>query len=469
MRLINRVAATAAFLLILSALAAGAAPYAAMVMDARTGKVLHSRNADTRLHPASLTKMMTLYVVFQAVEGGEIGLDTKVRISRHAASEPPSKLGLKVGQRISIRHLIRAAAIRSANDAATALGEAISGSEAAFARRMTATAKQMGMSKTVFKNAHGLTQNGHLSTARDMTILGRRVIYDFPEYYHLFSRRTVDAGVATVRNTNRRLLTSFAGTDGIKTGYTRAAGFNLVASAHRGQKRVIATVFGGKSGKRRDDRVAQLLHMGFDRSPQHASVKPLPAIIWNGDAGVMLADGLRGLLPPQRPEWLARQFAEQTGVEGIDDAVQMAVLESVESVEAQGAADVGVVSPVPAPVALTTVVIGFPPPTPDRVKEDYRQSRLVVRANDGGPRNWGVVVGYFPSNYEAEKHLMSIALRIPNSGQPVERNIELVVHEGSERFRASFKKLNETEANMACTRLRAENEYCEFVAPTTSS
>ena len=155
-----------------------AAPYAAMVMDARSGKVLHAENADTRLHPASLTKMMTLYVVFEAVENGEISLDTKVRISKKAASEPPSKLGLRSGQRIKLRYLIRAAAVKSANDAATALGEAIEGSEAAFARRMNRTAKALGMTRTTFKNAHGLTEKGHLSTARDMTILGRHLFYD---------------------------------------------------------------------------------------------------------------------------------------------------------------------------------------------------------------------------------------------------------------------------------------------------
>ena len=128
-----------------------AAPYAAMVMDARSGKVLHAENADTRLHPASLTKMMTLYVVFEAVENGEISLDTKVRISKKAAAEPPSKLGLRSGQRIKLRYLIRAAAVKSANDAATALGEAIEGSEAAFARRMNRTAKALGMKRTTFK------------------------------------------------------------------------------------------------------------------------------------------------------------------------------------------------------------------------------------------------------------------------------------------------------------------------------
>jgi D-alanyl-D-alanine carboxypeptidase len=166
----------------MSALAVVAAPYAALVMDARTGEVLHSRNADTRLHPASLTKMMTLYIAFQAVERGEIGLDTEVTITREAANEPPSKLGLRAGQKIRLRYLLRAAAVKSANDAATAIGVALEGSEAAFARRMNRMAEAMGMTRTTFRNAHGLTESGHLSTARDMTILGRHVIYDFPEY-----------------------------------------------------------------------------------------------------------------------------------------------------------------------------------------------------------------------------------------------------------------------------------------------
>ena len=152
-----------------------------------------------------------------------------VKISKHAASEPPSKLGLKPGQRIKLRYLIRAAAVRSANDAATAIGEAISGSEAAFARRMNRTAKALGMTKTTFKNAHGLTEAGHLSTARDMTTMGRRLFFDYPDYYNLFSRRTTHAGTAEVYNTNRKFLAAYKGADGIKTGYTKAAGFNLVA------------------------------------------------------------------------------------------------------------------------------------------------------------------------------------------------------------------------------------------------
>mgnify|MGYP000556470919 CR=1 FL=1 len=272
------VALATIWMLVIVPLSAAAAPYAAMVMDARTGEVLHSRNADTRLHPASLTKMMTLYVVFEAVENGEIGLDTPVRISKHAASEPPSKLGLKAGQSIRLRYLIRGAAVKSANDAATALAEAIEGSEAAFARRMNRTAKALGMTRTTFKNAHGLTEAGHLSTARDMTILGRHVFYDYPEYYNLFSRITADAGVRKVYHTNRKLLQSYRGADGIKTGYTRAAGFNLTASAERGGERIIATVFGGRSTATRNAKVAELLDLGFRRAPSrvalHRPAKP---------------------------------------------------------------------------------------------------------------------------------------------------------------------------------------------------
>ncbi|MFM2357073.1 MAG: hypothetical protein RLZZ528_2809 [Pseudomonadota bacterium] len=272
-RLIGRVcveflAAVAIWVLVASGLSA--APYADFVIDARTGEVLHSENADTRLHPASLTKMMTLYIAFEAIERGEISLDSRVTVSEHAASQPPSKLGLKAGQKIALRYLIRAAAIKSANDAATAIGEAIEGSESAFAKRMNRTAAALGMDRSTFRNANGLTAEGHLSTARDMTTLGRHLFYDFPQYYNIFSRRSADAGVAQVASTNRRFLDSYEGADGIKTGYTVPAGFNLTASAQRGNKRIIATVFGGKSSATRNARIAELLDIGFGKAPNKA-------------------------------------------------------------------------------------------------------------------------------------------------------------------------------------------------------
>ncbi len=242
---------------------AHAAPFAAIIMDARTGEELWSQNADTKLHPASLTKMMTLYITFQEIQSGRMSLDTVVTVSKHAAAQPPSRLGLKPGQKIKVRYLIRAAAIKSANDAAAALGDHIGGSEAAFASRMTRTARALGMKNSTFKNAHGLTAPGHLSTARDMTLLGRHLFYDFPQFYNIFSRRTADAGVAKVVNTNSRFLDGYEGADGIKTGYTVPAGFNLTASAKRGDKRIIATVFGGTSTAQRNAKMVDLMNKGF--------------------------------------------------------------------------------------------------------------------------------------------------------------------------------------------------------------
>lgn len=275
-------AASILWLVMLAPLAAYAAPYAAVVMDARSGEILHARNHDTRLHPASLTKMMTLYIAFEAVKNGEIGLDTPVTVSRNAASEVCSCLGLRAGQRIALRYLIRAAAVRSGNDAATAIAEAISGSEAAFAARMNRTARAIGMNDTTFRNAHGLTHPEHLSTARDMTTLGRQLFYDYPQYYNLFSRRSTHAGIADVVNTNRRFLAAYSGADGIKTGYTRAAGFNLVGSAERGGKRIIATIFGGNSVAHRNARMAELLDMGFARAPTHVAVRKPPPPSYDG-------------------------------------------------------------------------------------------------------------------------------------------------------------------------------------------
>ncbi len=352
-----------------------AAPYAAMVMDARTGEVLHARNADTRLHPASLTKMMTLYIAFEAIRLGEITLDTQVRISEHAASEPPSRLGLRAGSTIRFRYLIRAAAIRSGNDAATAIGEAISGSEAAFARRMNRTARALGMTRTTFHNAHGLTEEGHLSTAHDMTIMGRRLFYDYPQYYNIFSRREEDAGIARVRNTNRAVLDAYRGADGIKTGYTRAAGFNLVASAERGGVRVIATVFGGQSAAWRNQRIMELMDLGFAEAPARATERrpSLPVYDNDGDhdgpvGAITLTSGLvtRSLRPLPRPGAVPALVAsappEPALLAAIEQAVGEALTpdaapegEAVAAVPAPGDSPLAAISPAPRPQTVATL------------------------------------------------------------------------------------------------------------------
>ncbi len=283
-----------ALLVVLAACAttqSGAAPYAAIVMDARTGETLYSKNADTRLHPASLTKMLTLYIAFEEIRRGNISLDSVVTVSKNAASQPPSKLGLRAGQKIALRYLIRAAAVKSANDAASAIGDAIGGSEAGFAKRMNRTAKAIGMQNSTFRNANGLTASGHLSTARDMNVLGRRLFYDFPEFYNIFSRRSTDAGMAEVANTNRKFLDAYKGADGIKTGYTNPAGFNLTASAERGNTRIIATIFGGQSTAQRNAKMAELLDLGFGSAPANAqTTKPAAPDYQGGDDLIASAD-----------------------------------------------------------------------------------------------------------------------------------------------------------------------------------
>ncbi|MEI4486157.1 D-alanyl-D-alanine carboxypeptidase family protein [Frigidibacter sp. MR17.14] len=268
-----------------------AAPFAAYVMDARTGETLYSENADARLHPASLTKMMTLYLAFQAIENGQITLDTPVTVTSKAANQAPSKLGLRAGQKIALRYLIRAAAIKSANDAAMAIGEAIGGDEDGFAAMMNKTARSMGMNDSTFKNPNGLTREGHLSSARDMSILGRHLFYDYPQYYNIFSRRTADAGIAPVYSTNAKFLNAYKGADGIKTGYTSMAGFNLTASAQRGNVRIIATVLGGKSTAWRNQKMAELLDLGFAKAPNSAPVqKPAaPALVAMADTDLPLS------------------------------------------------------------------------------------------------------------------------------------------------------------------------------------
>ncbi|CUH98914.1 D-alanyl-D-alanine carboxypeptidase family protein [Leisingera aquaemixtae] len=506
---------------------AQAAPYAAMVIDARTGEVLHSRNADTRLHPASLTKMMTLYIAFEAVRNGEITLDTKVKISRNAAAEPPSKLGLKSGQRIAFRYLIRAAAVKSANDAATAIGETLSGSEAAFTRRMNRTAKALGMTRTTFKNAHGLTASEHLSTASDMTTLGRHLLYDYPEYYNLFSRRSTNAGIREVPNTNRRLLAAYRGADGIKTGYTRAAGFNLVASAKRGNERIIATVFGGKSTTSRNAKVAELLDLGFRRAPSRAALRKPQRPAYQGAGNVVVAEADDGpahavagktirvsgqvetsLRPKLRPgasespvlvaaleealqtppaEAAAAEAVAETGAAPEETAPEQ--IENVQTVSADGALQRDAVrdsiavalaeaeaEPAPLETAAAATVIAAVQQVPFAgLRPAARPASLALA--EASPEPEPVVVTrlstsggrYWGINvglYSSRYQAEKVLLRTALS--------ELETLDGSLRkvantrrgFEANFLGMSQEQAELACRRLNARNVTCNPIGPS---
>ncbi len=512
-------------LVVVPAAGAMAAPYAAMVMDARSGEVIHSRNADTRLHPASLTKMMTLYVAFDAIRRGEISLDTMVTISRNAAAEPPSKLGLRAGQKIQLRYLIRAAAVRSANDAATAIGEAISGSEAAFAARMTATAKALGMNDTTFKNAHGLTAAGHLSTARDMTVLGRRLFYDWPQYYNIFSRQSTDAGVANVQNTKRRFLADYRGADGIKTGYTRAAGFNLVASAERGNKRIIATVFGGTSTAQRNRQVAELLDIGFQRAPNNVPVsRPAAPQIALAQAAASAPAAVRSVAAAvnRSPRPAARPIAvaavpTQEVIAAITDNIaeildEVVVAEAVAEVVTASSSDdpmdeegtttsalapvatlvpqarpeepeppvaVAAADPVAVEPELMMAAVAAPPPRPtetaevvasevevlaaltDEMTEEGDMPEVVTRVSSSGGRYWGVTVGSYNSRHEAERMLLRTALA---EASALDGALRRVVP-ASGGFQANFVGLSREQADLACRRLQARGTTCFSLSP----
>ncbi|MQB28772.1 D-alanyl-D-alanine carboxypeptidase [Agrobacterium tumefaciens] len=249
----------AAFITATSVQTAKADPkYAGIVIDAKTGKVLYGEDPDGLRYPASLTKMMTLYLTFEALNTGRISLDSKVPVSANAAKEPPSKLGVRAGGSITVEQAILALVTRSANDMATALGEYIGGSEDRFARMMTAKARALGMTRTTYRNANGLPNTAQMTTARDQARLGVALRQHFPQYYGYFSTRTFNFGKQVIGNHNR-LVGTVKGVDGIKTGYTRAAGSNLATSAQIDGRSIVAVVLGGRSSAARDATMRKLV------------------------------------------------------------------------------------------------------------------------------------------------------------------------------------------------------------------
>ncbi|TWI32878.1 D-alanyl-D-alanine carboxypeptidase family protein [Paracoccus sulfuroxidans] len=546
-------------------MAAISAPYAAYVMDARTGQEIYAQNADTRLHPASLTKMMTLYLAFSAIERGQVRLDSKFLVSTHAANQAPSRLGLKPGQRIELRYLIRAAAVKSANDAATTIGEGLAGSESKFAEQMTQMARALGMRNTHFQNANGLTATGHYSSARDMSLLGRHLFYDFPQYYSIFSRRTADAGIANVANTNRRFLDSYEGADGIKTGYTRAAGFNLTASAKRGNKRIIATVLGGNSTAHRNAMMAQLLDAGFGSAPnrvretrpappqvvverrvrrtvQVAANEPVAAAPQQGQtirmstssrptarassvavvtpaainaaveraqrapapaaappvqgqtlsasarptrkpgsrqietASVDEQDTRSGARPDTRPEGDQNDGAiSNPGLSSSARPVRSPRSDQSASlapaVAAPGAAaSLFVQSNAPQPESLAMLNSNAPAPrtetiilasmTPEDMNEPSEQE-IVSRSTNAGGRNYGVSLGLFRSQGEAEQLLLQTALQESASLGTAARQVANT----KRGFQANFVGMNKETAELTCNRLSARQQSCVIMGP----
>jgi D-alanyl-D-alanine carboxypeptidase len=254
--------------------AAAGGKYAALIIDANTGRVLHDHAADEARFPASLAKMMTLYIVFEQLQQKRLSPSTRITISENAADTAPSKLGLKAGSDIAVIDAVRALITKSANDIAVALAEHIGGSEDRFARLMTQKAKLLGMGSTTFRNPHGLPDSGQVTTARDMVTLALHLNDDFPQYFPLFATRAFAYNGSVYRNHNT-LLGRFEGIDGIKTGYTTASGFNLVSSVRRDGKHVVGAVFGGNTAAARNAHMRVLLSRALERASTHKTRRPM--------------------------------------------------------------------------------------------------------------------------------------------------------------------------------------------------
>ena len=283
----------------------GASNYASVVVDAKTGRTLYEKNADERRFPASVTKVMTLYLVFEDLERGRIRLDTRLTMSPRCAAQAPSKLGLRAGQTIDVENGIKALVTKSANDVACAFGDNLEGSESAFAERMTRKARSIGMSQTVYRNASGLPNPEHVTSARDLITLGRGIQDRFPRYYGYFGTRVFTYAGRSMPNHNR-LLGRVEGIDGIKTGYTNASGFNLLSSVKLNGRSIVAVVMGGRTGASRDNHMRELIAInlpkaqpGFRTAPLVAEAAERPSIFRTRPA--VMADVPAPLAAPLAP------------------------------------------------------------------------------------------------------------------------------------------------------------------------
>lgn len=309
--------------------------YAAIVVDSQTGEVLHAEHADAQRYPASLTKMMTLFMIFEALDRKKIGLDSEWKVSAFAAGQSPTKLGLQAGRTIAVRDVILGLVTKSANDAAVVAAENLGGSEPAFAAMMTERARKLGLARTTFRNASGLPNPGQVTTAADMARLARALIRSFPHHYAFFSASQFSFAGTTHHNHNR-FMQWYDGADGLKTGYIHASGFNLAASAVRHDRRLVGVVLGGPSSGWRDDRMGELLDAAFarrpkERPPQAAIAEAAPKGPRTSPGPEQASHGSRAARPqpspetgtPLQPSW-AIQVGAYSDIELAQRAIQQA-------------------------------------------------------------------------------------------------------------------------------------------------
>ena len=430
------------------------ARYASIVVDAETGEVLRSRNADIRRYPASLTKMMTLYLLFEAIDEGRLSLTSRLKVSKRAAGQPPSKLGLRAGSTIEVEDAIKALVVKSANDIAVVVAEALGGTEVEFARMMTRKAQALGMSRTTFRNASGLPNRKQRSTARDMSFLARALMRDFPHRYHYFDDQRFRYSGRSHRSPNR-LLGSYRGMDGIKTGYIRASGFNLVASAERDGRRVIAVVFGGKTARSRNTHMTTLLDLGFTRIAERDAKRGRVRY-----AGIPRPPAGSGLAAPAaRFKPAAIMIAAVEAPELAEGAAAPAAepIVAVEAMEAEVAAGPPPPELPPAkPGAETTAVAAL------TAAPEAPASPKAFRADSATARPWGIQIGAYESVTAAEIAMRRASTRAPLLGDAIPTLVPSDVAPGT-LYRARFLGLYKSDAVRACRALRASPMPCVII------
>lgn len=422
--------------------------YASIVLDADTGVILSQSNADKPLHPASLTKIMTLFMAFEAMEQGRLSARDRIRISKHAASMVPSKLGLNPGSSIKVQDAIYAIVTKSANDVAVALAEHLGGTETQFARMMTNRARQLGMANTTFTNASGLHDPRQYSSARDMATLARVVINSYPSYYRYFSTANFTYQGHSYHNHNR-LMETYKGMDGMKTGYVGASGFNLVASAVRKDRRIIGVVFGGKSAASRNAHMANLLDNGFARV---------------GDTSVLVADAADSdvqspaPVPPRKPAILValntlNKVAPSSGKQEVRLASMGPVLDPVKFGELVGEGDLD-------PAESRRIETGLVAVSAIKGKEAKAAAPRMLTAPSAND-SWAIQIGAYSSRAATDQALHGAVRKIPaslGSGNPVIAPLKV---KNGWMFRARLSGYTRAQAFKACTYIKD----CMPVAP----
>jgi D-alanyl-D-alanine carboxypeptidase (penicillin-binding protein 5/6) len=387
-----------------SLLAASESKYAAIVVDAKSGEVLYAKHPDDPRYPASITKLMTLYLTFEALASGKLHMDDRVVFSPHAAAQAPTKLGVRAGESITVSEAIRAMAIKSANDAAVAMAEKLGGTESRFAALMTVRAQELGMRNTHFADASGLPNSRQITTARDLAILSRAVMRDYPQYYHVFSERAFQFRGQTIKGHNH--LLNIPGVDGLKTGFTNASGFNIAVSGVRDGRRLIVIVMGGPSTALRDENAEDLLLTGFDVLKRRALGQDI-TIAQNLFSGEPSGPVIR---PPTE-----QGDADQDGVK----------------------------------IELTSA-----PPPRAHVKVEPRRARA--------KEAWAVQVGEFRNHSDAKAQVALVKRKFGRQFDGATGSAERRGH----RYRAMFTGFSEAEAKGACRALHARKLACMVVSPS---